>query len=56
MDVSHLARMKELDEDNKRLKKMYAELSMQNDLLKQALGKSGEASQGRELAEWAVRF
>ena len=38
-----MARMKELDEENKRLKKMYAEKSMQNDLLKEALGKSGEA-------------
>jgi putative transposase len=26
-------------DQNKRLKKMYAELSMQNDLLKEALGK-----------------
>ena len=43
MDASLMARMKELDEENKRLKKMYAEKSMQNDLLKEALGKSGEA-------------
>lgn len=39
MDASLMARMKELDEENKRLKKMYAEKSMQNDLLKEALGK-----------------
>lgn len=39
MDASLMARMKELDEENKRLKKMYAETSMQNDLLKEALGK-----------------
>ena len=43
MDASLMARMKELNEENKRLKKMYAEKSMQNDLLKEALGKSGEA-------------
>lgn len=44
MDASLMARMKELDEENKRLKKMYAEKSMQNDLLKEeALGKSGKA-------------
>ena len=43
MDASLMARMKELDEENKRLKKMYAEKSMQNDLLQEALGKSGEA-------------
>ena len=39
MDASLMARMKELDEENKRLMKMYAEKSMQNDLLKEALGK-----------------
>ncbi len=39
MDASLMARMKELDEENTRLKKMYAEKSMQNDLLKEALGK-----------------
>ena len=39
MDASLMARMKELDEENKRLKKMYAEKSMQNDLLQEALGK-----------------
>ena len=39
MDASLMARMKELDEENKRLKKMYAEKSLQNDLLKEALGK-----------------
>jgi len=31
--------MKDLAEQNRRLKKMYAEMSMQNDLLKEALGK-----------------
>ena len=39
MDASLMARMKELEEENKRLKKIYAEKSMQNDLLKEALGK-----------------
>ena len=43
METSLLALMKELDEENKRLKKIYAEKSMQNDLLQEALGKSGEA-------------
>ena len=43
MDASLIARMKKLDEENKRLEKMYAEKSMQNDLLQEALGKSGEA-------------
>lgn len=39
MDASLISRMKALDEESKRLKKMYAEKSMPNDLLKEALGK-----------------
>ena len=31
--------MKALAEENRRLKRMYAEMSMQNDLLKEVLGK-----------------
>ena len=39
MDASMVSQMKSMDDENKRLKRMYAELSMQNDLLKEALGK-----------------
>ena len=39
MDASLISRMKAMDDENKRLKKMYAELSMQNDVLREALGK-----------------
>ena len=39
MDASLISEMKALAEENKRLKRMYAEMSMQNDLLKEALGK-----------------
>jgi len=39
MDASMVAQMKSVEDENRRLKKMYAELSMQNDLLKEALGK-----------------
>ncbi len=39
MDSSLIAEMKDMTEQNRRLKKMYAEMSMQNDLLKEALGK-----------------
>lgn len=39
MDASKMSEMKELAEENRRLKKMYAEMSMQNELLKEALGK-----------------
>jgi len=39
MDASMISELKDMADQNKRLKKMYAELSMQNDLLKEALGK-----------------
>ena len=44
MDASLIAEMKDLAEQNCRLKKMYAEISMQNDLLKERrLEKSAKA-------------
>ncbi len=39
MDASLITEMKDMAEQNRRLKKMYVEMSMQNDLLKEALGK-----------------
>jgi putative transposase len=39
MDGSLISEMKDMAEENRRLKRMYAEMSMQNDLLKEALGK-----------------
>ena len=39
MDASMISQMKSIEEESRRLKKMFAELSMQNDLLKEALGK-----------------
>ena len=39
MDASMIAQTKATEEENRRLKKMFAELSMQNELLKEALGK-----------------
>ncbi len=39
LDASMIAQMKAMDDENRRLKKMFAELSMQNELLKEALGK-----------------
>ncbi len=39
MDASLISEMKDMAEQNRRLKRMYAEMSMQNDLLKEALGK-----------------
>ena len=39
MDTSLISQMKAMEDENRRLKKMFAELSMQNELLKEALGK-----------------
>jgi putative transposase len=39
MDVSSLKRLKELEEENMKLKKMYAESSLQNEALKDLLEK-----------------
>jgi putative transposase len=39
MDVSLLTRMKELEEENRRLKKMYAESKMDAEILREAMAK-----------------
>ena len=39
MDASMVSEMKAMADENRRLKRMYAEMSMKNDLLKEALGK-----------------
>ena len=39
MDVPLIARMKELEDENRRLKKMYAEAQLSTDLLREALAK-----------------
>ena len=43
MDASLISEMKAMAEENRRLKRMYADVRMQNDLLKEALGKSDAA-------------
>ena len=43
MDASMISQMKTVEDENRRLKKMFAELSMQNELLKEALGKNSSA-------------
>jgi putative transposase len=43
MDASLMARLKELEDENRRLKKMYAEECLKADSVKEALEKSGEA-------------
>lgn len=39
MEVSELKRLRQLEDENNRLKRMYATLSMDHDLLKEALEK-----------------
>uniref|UniRef100_A4WSE6 Integrase, catalytic region n=1 Tax=Cereibacter sphaeroides (strain ATCC 17025 / ATH 2.4.3) TaxID=349102 RepID=A4WSE6_CERS5 len=44
MDASMMSQMKALEDENRRLKRMFADPSMQADLLREALGKSDAAS------------
>ena len=39
MDASLMSRMKTLESENARLKKMYAEVQLQNDVIKEAMAK-----------------
>lgn len=39
MDASELKRMRELEDENSRLKKMYADLALENRAIKDLLGK-----------------
>ncbi len=39
MDASLMTRMKELEAENARLKKMYADVQLQNDVIKEAIAK-----------------
>ena len=39
MDASHLKRLKELETENARLKRMYADVSLQRDALKDLIEK-----------------
>ena len=43
MDVPMMSRMKELEEENRRLKKMYLEEKLKAEIVSEALEKSGEA-------------
>ncbi len=43
MDASLMSRMKELELKNSRLKKMYAEVQLQNEAIHEAMVKNGEA-------------
>ncbi|HEX7341904.1 MAG TPA: IS3 family transposase [Rhodanobacteraceae bacterium] len=55
MDASMMARLKELEDENRRLKKMYAEAQLSTDLLKEAMANCVvRPSQRREMAIDAV--
>ncbi len=43
MDTSMMARMKELEDENRRLKKMYLEEKLKSEIVAEAAQKSGEA-------------
>ena len=54
MDASLISQMKALAAENARIERMYAEVSMQNDLLEDALKKVTRAYNSKELAKQAV--
>ncbi len=55
MDVSLMTRMKELEEENRRLKKLYIEAQIKADIVAEALAKKTlRPSRRREVARWAV--
>ena len=43
MDVSQVKRLKELEEENRKLKHMYADLALDNQILKEVVEKNSEA-------------
>jgi len=54
MDASSLKRLKELEEENRKLKQMYADLSLELMVLKDVIEKKVTAAQQRELAQYAA--
>jgi putative transposase len=55
MDASMMARMKEFEEENQCLKKMYAEERMKAEIAAQALEKVVGPSRRREMTQKAVK-
>lgn len=49
MEVSALNRLKELEEENRRLKQSHTELSLENRVLKEIVEKAIEPDERREL-------
>ncbi|WP_443640095.1 IS3 family transposase [Candidatus Njordibacter sp. Uisw_039] len=55
MDASLMGRMKELEDENRRLKKMYAEERLKSEIIQEAMGKKVvKPSQRKEMAQAAV--
>jgi len=48
MESSDVKRLKDLEEENARLKKMYAELSLDHTILKDVISKKGWGPAGKE--------
>ncbi|MBK6752528.1 MAG: transposase [Flavobacteriales bacterium] len=51
MEPSQLKRVKELEEELSRLKRMYTELSMENDAMKAVIQRSGAPDEKREIVQ-----
>ena len=49
MSASELKRIKELEAEHSKLKRMYADLAMENDALKELIGKINNQAQGPKL-------
>ena len=43
MEVNQISRLKELEDENRRLKQMYADLALDNKILKDVIGKNFRA-------------
>ena len=55
MEVSQVRRLKELEEENRKLKQMYAELALDNKILKDVIEKTLEPEVKKELADEIVK-
>ena len=54
LEVSQLKRLKELEEENRRLKKMFAELSLDHEILKDIIEKTLSVAERRDLVDYTV--
>ena len=52
LGVSELRRLKMLEDENARLRKIVADLTLDKQILQEVVKKSSEGCQARELAAW----